>query len=207
METFNRIGKLALLLVCAILIAVGLVALGRQYDLNKGEWASWVQAIGSMVALAIPIVLLNRQLSEQRTETKLRDKQARANKLLQSLMLLHRLRGFLTLFEQDLNAGRFEQLNFELTYARLSTVGKELESFEYSGLREDEALCVANLTIQLQSLTELVRITRGVAPPARQGFVANIQKTCASINAGVQALSDSYKAATGINPFPDPGAP
>ena len=62
METFRRfIRRGDVLLGLGIWIVAGLVALGDHFDLNKSEWASWVQAVGSVAALAVAVFIMAKQ--------------------------------------------------------------------------------------------------------------------------------------------------
>lgn len=62
METFKRfIRRGDVLLGLGIWAVAGLVAIGDHFELNKSEWASWVQAIGSIAAIAGAIWIAGEQ--------------------------------------------------------------------------------------------------------------------------------------------------
>ena len=51
-------------LTVALLVFFGvvdIVILGNHYDLTKSDWSGWVQAIGSIAALAVAIFVMSRQ--------------------------------------------------------------------------------------------------------------------------------------------------
>jgi hypothetical protein len=48
-------------LISGIALLCAFIAMGRFYDLNKSEWAGWVQAVGSIVALGLALYIMNRQ--------------------------------------------------------------------------------------------------------------------------------------------------
>ena len=60
METIKKLLVRVDVLI-AVWMTVGLVAIGIQLDLNKSEWASWVQAFGSIAALAVAIFIMSNQ--------------------------------------------------------------------------------------------------------------------------------------------------
>ena len=45
----------------AIFLLLGLVLLGRSYNLSKSDWSGWVQAIGSILAIAGAILIARNQ--------------------------------------------------------------------------------------------------------------------------------------------------
>lgn len=55
------------LIAAAVLLLLSLaVYIGIRLDLNKGEWASWVQAVGSIFAIIAALLVVNRQIRAQR---------------------------------------------------------------------------------------------------------------------------------------------
>jgi hypothetical protein len=67
MQTWDKIVGIAFAAV-AVLIATWMV--GSYFELNKGEWASWVQAIGSIAAIAGAFAIANRQIRAASEEAK-----------------------------------------------------------------------------------------------------------------------------------------
>ena len=54
---------------CIIVACIAFVALGHFWDLNKSEWASWVQAVGSIGAIGVAIaVAANQNSAKERQE-------------------------------------------------------------------------------------------------------------------------------------------
>lgn len=71
METFKASAHRRAVAAGAAGVALGLVGLGRYYDLDKSEWAAWVQAIGSVGAI-FGSYLIGRWQSEREDEHALR---------------------------------------------------------------------------------------------------------------------------------------
>lgn len=62
METFkNILARWDVRFGCVVCATAGFTALGIYFDLNRSEWASWVQAIGSIAALAVALYIMSRQ--------------------------------------------------------------------------------------------------------------------------------------------------
>jgi hypothetical protein len=55
-------------LACLLLVGMvtDLVLLGRANDLSKSDWASWVQAVGSIAAILVSVGITNHQIRKQR---------------------------------------------------------------------------------------------------------------------------------------------
>lgn len=54
----TRVVRYPLLAVCGF---AAIVATGLKFELNKSEWAYWVQALGSITALGVAIFVMSRQ--------------------------------------------------------------------------------------------------------------------------------------------------
>lgn len=67
MEAFKASAHRRLVAAGAAVVALGLVGLGRYYDLDKSEWAAWVQALGSVGAI-FGSYLIGRWQSEREDE-------------------------------------------------------------------------------------------------------------------------------------------
>ncbi len=61
MKYLKKIAKWALFAVIVTISVDKLIALGHQYKLDAAGWASWVQAVGSIAALAVAIFVMSQQ--------------------------------------------------------------------------------------------------------------------------------------------------
>ncbi len=64
----------------ALSLVIGLIGAGMNFDLNKSEWASWVQAVGSIVAILASMEIFRRQSASQAHQVEVQRIQSRMEK-------------------------------------------------------------------------------------------------------------------------------
>ena len=57
---------------CGFMLLLGLIALGITNDFDRNHWAAWVQAVGSVIAIAFSVWISHDQWSKQQRVEKMR---------------------------------------------------------------------------------------------------------------------------------------
>jgi hypothetical protein len=68
-------------LISGIALLCAFIAVGRFYNLNKSDWAGWVQAVGSIVAIAGAFLISHLQYKKELQREEVRRQEARRDDL------------------------------------------------------------------------------------------------------------------------------
>ena len=161
-------------LTVALLIVFGIIdiaLLGNQYELTKSDWPGWVQAIGSIAALAVAIYVMSRQNRHAAMLLMDADKRAlvRTGSSVHALMVRAEMHigscsslfaGFATsanMADGDAFLGLSRHVIAEAKRVLVAVPAHELGSYPMTVALQNMVECLGELEfiLQIQSVTEL----------------------------------------------------
>lgn len=183
-----------------LLVTLNLVQLGIHAELSKSDWASWVQAFGSIAAIVGAIWISRIEGKRGRELRKEEAAEKRANQILLAVMHGNHARKILNELGPATETSAFNKALQDFHHARIGVVLRGLESIRFDELSLEAGRCIASYTI---IITEIFAITSSESGIKTGPDVA---KHFADLNAKMaeqmELLCKEYQAITGHYPLP-----
>lgn len=188
-------------LTVSLLVVFGLIDIaivGNQFGLDATTWPGWVQAVGSIAALAVAIFVMSRQNENALQlilETERRGMQRRANSVFAIVQRAHKqLNSCVDTIEKMAATGDTSKVTVAWTLTRRITTQlqivltaiptHELGSFDLA-LGIHQSLDALNLFNHCADTDEMKQ--------AESGQVSDLSKTCELLRKNIKTASDTFK--------------